>query len=167
MAVENLVGDERTSGAGQAVSYGHAGALKMFAAKHFTVSAGASANSTYSVGVVSLSDRPSMLSMLANADLASTGAPTLDVGLFTVGSATNFTDDDDALNSGIDAATSRRNPGNCLIASSEANGGKQFWEFISGLTENPGGFAEVKITLKDAAANTGGSMYCELLGAHS
>jgi ApbE superfamily uncharacterized protein (UPF0280 family) len=71
MAVENLAGDVRTTGSGQAVSYGHAGALKVLAAKHFTVDAAASAGSTYVVGKVSLTDRISSLSCLYHDDLAS------------------------------------------------------------------------------------------------
>ena len=165
MTVENLSGDVRNAGTGQAVSYGHAGALKVLASRHHTVDASASATSTYSVGVVSLGDRISTQSRIFFDDLASAGSPTFDIGLFAIGDATNFTSDDDALNDGIDAATNSSVAGLTLLKDNAANGGKYFWEIL-GLSSNPGGFAEIKITLKDAAVNVGGDMYCEVIGTH-
>lgn len=166
MAVVNLSGDIRSTGSGTAIHGGEAGTIKQQCAKHFTVGSADSATSTYLVGRVSLSDRCSPLSFLLTDDLASSGSPTFDIGLFPVNG--NFTADDDALNDGINVYSAANSwPGVSVIKDPIANGGKQYWEFISGLTENPGGFADVKITLKDADVNTGGDVYCALFGTNN
>ena len=92
-------------------------------------------------------------------DLASTGAPTLDIGLFAVNG--NVTSDDDALNDGLDAASANATAGISLVKDI-ANYGKRAWEFVSGVTADPGGFLDVKVTLQDAAVNVGGTVTLEL-----
>ena len=86
-------------------------------------------------------------------DLASTGSPTLDIGFAPVNS--NFTKDADAMNDGIDCATAA---GSARMIKDHANYGKQVWEFISGATATTQGFADLIVTVKDAAVNTGGTV---------
>lgn len=116
------------------------------------VTAAAEANSTYWMARLPMNARISALSTAQWDDLASTGAPTLDYGLFAVGS--NFTDDPNALSETHDAATA--NTG-VAIVTDPASIGKFVWE-LAGESTNPGGYADIKVSLVDAAANTGGTI---------
>jgi hypothetical protein len=120
------------------------------------VAAAASADSVYTVARVPTSARIHGLSRVQIDDLASTGSPTLDAGFAPVGA--NFAANDDVLTDGIDAATA----GTYTLIKDIANHGKTVWEFL-GLGEDPGGLADVTITLKDAATNTGGTMSVSLV----
>lgn len=112
-----------------------------------------SATSVYWVARLPSNARIHGLSRIAFDDLASTGSPTLDIGTFGVdGNVT--TDDDDALNDGIDVATAA---GTANVIKDIANYGKKLWEF-AGETTDPGGFIDIKITLKDAAVNAAGTI---------
>lgn len=117
------------------------------------VPADSSANSVFTMARVPMNIRITNLSRLAADDLASTGSPTLDVGLFPVG--TNFTADDDAINDGIDVAAAALT--DTVVVKDPANIGKYVWE-LAGESSDPGGFADIKLTLKDAATNTGGTV---------
>ena len=116
-----------------------------------------SATSTYDFGEIPSSARILGASTAYWDDLASTGAPTLDLGLFA--NDGNITDDDDALNDGLDAATASTGT---KVVKDLANYGKRAWELVSGQTTDPGGVLTVKATLKDAAVNVGGSLTVEL-----
>lgn len=106
-----------------------------------------------------LDARVDMSSRLYWDDLATSGSPTMILGLFPVDG--NFTADDDALNTGLAiSAVSTANGVNAIA--DHANAGKQLWEFISGLTSNPGGFADVKATIKSAATTTSGDITLDL-----
>lgn len=158
MAVENLRGDIR--GTSASVSNGLAQTPRV-CRKHFSMTAAASATSTYYVGRVPANGRPLLSSRIVHDDLASTGSPTLDIGLFAVNS--NVTDDDDALNDGIDVASAASSDeGIPVVKDYAANCGKAFWEFVSGQTTNPGGDLDIYVTLKDADCNTGGDIYVEI-----
>lgn len=91
-------------------------------------------------------------------DLASSGSPTLDIGLRPVGG--NFTADVDALNDGLDAATV--NNVGVPVVKDKANYGKTVWELL-GLSADPQGEAEVYMTLDDADVNVGGTLTMEIL----
>lgn len=121
------------------------------------VAAAASVNSLYTMVRVPTSARISGLSRVAFDDLASTGAPTIDIGFKPVG--TNFTASVTALNDGIDVATAA---GTAPVIKDIANYGKMVWEFL-GLAADPQGFADVTISILDAAANTGGTITMSLL----
>lgn len=121
------------------------------------VAAAAAAGTEYVVCRIPSNARIHGLSEIAFDDLASTGAPTLDIGLKAVNG--NVTTDDDGLNDGIDVATAA---GTAKVVKDAANYGKEAWEFVSGETADPGGFLDVIITLKDAAANTGGTVTATL-----
>lgn len=91
-------------------------------------------------------------------DLASTGAPTLDIGIFPIRTG-DFTSDDDALRADLDVATA--GTGTSLIADI-ANYGKRLWEFINGQTTDPKCDCYIYGTLKDAAVNVGGTVTFEI-----
>tara|TARA_R100001591_G_scaffold114687_1_gene129299 strand:- start:16 stop:498 length:483 start_codon:yes stop_codon:yes gene_type:complete len=155
MAVENLSGTIRGVDATHGV--GEGGTLK---SKTVTVeiSAAASATSTYFQGKLRIPSaaRISGMSKINLDDLASSGSPTLDAGLFAVNS--NITSDDDALNDGIDAASA----GSVSLIKDISNYGKKAYEFVSGQTSDPQGELDVVVTIKDAATNTGGTVTIEL-----
>ncbi|SFI84238.1 hypothetical protein [Albimonas pacifica] len=116
------------------------------------VTAAASATSTYTMGRVASAARIMPLSTLYWDDLASTGAPTLDIG---------FAADPDALNDGLDAATAASSAG-VFKAANIANVGLPAWQ-LAGLSSDPGGFLDVIVTLADADANTGGTLSMVLI----
>lgn len=120
------------------------------------VAAAADAGSVYTAFRVPTNSRIHGLSEIAFDDLASTGSPTLDIGFAPVDA--NFTADDDALNDGIDVASAA---GTARMVKDAANYGKTVWEFL-GLSSDPGGLADVTITIKDAATNTGGTLTATL-----
>lgn len=117
------------------------------------VTAAADANSVYTMMRIPSAARITRLSSIAFDDLASTGSPTLDIGLKAVNF--NITTDPDALNDGINCSSAA---GTALFVKDVANSGKEAWEYVSGVTADPGGFFDVIITLADAAANTGGTI---------
>lgn len=118
--------------------------------------AAASANDTITFGRIPSNARILANSEYANDDLASAGAPTLDIGLFAV--KNNITSDDDALNDGIDLA----NAGSGKVVKDHANYGKRAWEFVNGQTSDPGGEFIVRGTIKDAATNVTGDVTLEI-----
>lgn len=104
---------------------------------------------------VSLNDRIDLTSSIFYDDLATSGAPTLDIGAYAVDS--NFTTDDDAFNDGLTLATAVTWATRAPLIKDTANAGKQVWEYISGATATTGGFADIKGIVRDAATitNTG------------
>jgi hypothetical protein len=92
-------------------------------------------------------------------DLATSGSPTLDLGLASVKS--NITSDPDAINNGLalSAVTTTT-----TIMADPANAGKQAWELVSGQSTDPGGSLDVYATVKDAATTATGTLTVELYG---
>lgn len=117
----------------------------------------ASASDTIDFGRIPSNARILLSSRHYNDDCATTGAPTLDYGLFNVDG--NITDDDDALNNGIDLANAVSDQ---LVLSDIADCGKRAWELVSGQTSDPGGEFIVKGTIKDAATNQTGTVTLDL-----
>ena len=93
-------------------------------------------------------------------DLATSGSPTLDIGLASVGS--NITTDPDALSNGhvITAADITGEPVIDLIA----DFGLPAWDFVNGQTTDPTGQLDVFGTIKDAATNATGTITIEVYG---
>jgi hypothetical protein len=117
------------------------------------VASTASATSVYTMARIPSNARIHGASRLALDDLASAGAPTLDIGLKAVNS--NITTDADALTDGIDAATASAG---ALVVKDHANNGKMAWEYVSGQATDPGGFLDVIVSLLDADVNVGGDV---------
>lgn len=117
-----------------------------------------SATSTYLMAYLPSNARICGHSTIYWDDLASTGSPTLDVGLYNItGSA--ITDDPDALNDGLDCASAA---GSARIIKDISNYGKRVWEFVSGQTSDPKCDLALKVALVDAAVNTGGTVTVEI-----
>lgn len=93
-------------------------------------------------------------------DLATSGSPTLDIGLYAVDN--NVTSDDDALTDGLAiSSVSTANVG-AQVIKDFANAGKQAWEFVNGVTSDPGGFFDVKGIVRDAATNAAGTVTLDM-----
>ncbi len=123
------------------------------------VSANASVASTYWMARIPSNARITNMSVLAFDDLASTGSPTIAVGLYAVGA--NITSDDDCLHSGIDVATAAST--GTRIIEDPATVGLPAWDFVSGQTSDPGGFLDLKLKIEAAATNTGGDVALTLV----
>jgi hypothetical protein len=130
------------------------------------MSAGASATSTYDFGLLP-ADAYLLwtASSFSHDDLASTGSPTLDIGLFDVdGSLTSlsYSSDDDALRADINVYSAA---GSDLRLFTEiANINRPLWQFVSGTTASKPvkGPLRLLVTLKDADCNTGGTLSLEV-----
>jgi hypothetical protein len=94
-----------------------------------------------------------------NDDLATTGSPTLDIGLASVDS--NITSDPDAINNGIalSAATTTT-----TVFSDPANAGLPAWDLVNGQTTDPGGELDVYGSVVDASTTQTGTITVCLLG---
>lgn len=127
--------------------------------------AASDSSSTIDFGNIPSNFRITGASRLYHDDLATSGSPTLDLGLFAVDS--NITSDDDALNDGIVVSavmtTSTQTIG-VPVVKDFANLGKRAWEFVSGQSTDPGGQLKVKGTIRDAATNATGTVTLELWG---
>jgi hypothetical protein len=91
-------------------------------------------------------------------DLATSGSPTLDIGIGPVDG--NVTADPDALNDGLNlssAASSSR------VVKDIANVGKQVWEYVNGQSNDPGGLLDIYVSVKDAATNATGTISAEFM----
>lgn len=121
------------------------------------VTAAASATSTYLMARLPSNARIQPASQVGWDDLASTGAPTFDIGTFNLGGG--IADDDNSLNDGLDAAAA--NTGSPLLAD-VADWGAPLWQ-IAGGSSDPGGWVDIIITLKDAATNTGGTLSASIV----
>lgn len=125
-----------------------------------TVEVGAadSATSTYLMARLPSNARILGQSRIYTDDLASAGAPTLDIGVFNLSGKSVITDDPDALNDGIDAATVT----DTAVIKDIANYGKRLWEHVASQTTDPLGDLDIKVSLVDADVNVGGTMTIEL-----
>ncbi|HKY19574.1 MAG TPA: hypothetical protein VJM31_00020 [Vicinamibacterales bacterium] len=120
------------------------------------VSAAASVSSSYTLGYAPTSARFGGLARLYWDDMATSGSPTLDIGV----GGTSFTFDDDKLNDGLDLATVNTTSGVRLIKDI-ANQHKRLWE-LAGLTSDPGEVWVIKGVIRDAAVIAGGTLSGDL-----
>lgn len=154
MAVENLLATKRNNNA--AAGHGLAGAVRNLCAT-VEVTAAATQASTYNFGDIPNNARILPISKVYWDDLASTGSPTIDIGLFANNG--NITSDDDALRADLDVAASASS---AVLIADIVNYGKKAWEFVNGQTSAPQGNLTVKATIKDADTNTGGTITLDL-----
>lgn len=119
--------------------------------------AASSADDTITFGRIPSNARLVSASRINNDDLATTGSPTLDLGLFGVDS--NITDDDDALNDGIGLNAAGAD---VQVIKDIANIGAPAWSLVSGQSSDPGGEFIVRGTIKDAATNQTGTVTIDL-----
>lgn len=94
-------------------------------------------------------------SLISWDDLASSGSPTLDVGIGPVDS--NMTADADALRNGLDITSA----GTAKLVADHADYGKMLWE-LAGLSEDPSGELDIYFSFVDAATNVTGDVTLEV-----
>lgn len=123
-----------------------------------TVELAASASAdTVTFGRIPSNARILPSSRLYNDDLATSGSPTLDIGLFAVNS--NITDDPDAIGNGFALSTAGSD---VVIISDIANAGLPAWDFVSGQASDPNGEFIVRGTVRDAATTATGTVTLDL-----
>jgi hypothetical protein len=156
MAVENLVavGAESTA---PIPTPGLAGVITGFS-RTVEISASASSTSTYDLGYVPTGAKILGISTYSIDDCDTGSTATLDFGLFAVDS--NVTDDDDAINDGIVLGTAARDQ---PLIKGIADYGRAAWDFVSGVTADPGGALLLRATIKDGNISaTGGTLTVEV-----
>lgn len=149
---------ERKSAALIALGNGDANAVKPLVCATIELAASSSGD-TVRVGRIPSRARILSQGLIYNDDLATSGSPTLDIGLGSVNA--NITNDPDAINNGIalSAATTTT-----TVMADTANSGKYAWEFVSGQSTDPGGELDVYLSVKDAATTAAGTVTVELYG---
>lgn len=122
-----------------------------------------SATSTYRMARLNSNARLLGASRIFWDDLASSGSPTLDVGVTNtvVPTGATITADPDAINDGLDAAASGT-PNVATLIKDPANIGKRLYEFVNGQTTDPKGQLDIIVTLADANVNVGGTITVEI-----
>lgn len=135
--------------------HGDAGVPKIFSSTHEL--AASASGTTIKLGRVQSSARIALSSEVHWDDLASSGSPTLDIGFGSVDS--NITSDPDALNDGLDISAA----GSSRVVKDLTDVGKEAWEFVNGLTEDPGGMLDIYASVADAATNVAGTVTAEIV----
>ena len=160
MAVENLVGSKVLTNLVavppivSGVSF--AGGRHRTFIETVEVSAAASASSTYHLARIPSSAVILATSKLFFDDLASSGSPTVDLGLYNISGATDITDDVDALNDGIDVTSAGSSD---VLKTPVDQSTKRVYELVgSAPTSDPLVTLDLKAAILDAATNTGGTM---------
>lgn len=157
MAVTTNTATKRST-SGQAAGFGEGAGIHHLTA---TVELAASdSSSTITFGDIPANARIMGSSRVYWDDLASSGSPTLDIGLFAVGG--NITSDDDCLNDGLAlSSVSTANVGSQVVKDI-ANFGKRAWEYVNGQTTAVNGLLTVKGTVRDAATTATGTVTLQL-----
>ncbi len=120
-----------------------------------TVGAADSDTSIYTMFQIPSIARLLGISRFHSDDLASAGAPTMDIGF----AGTQITDDPDALSNGHDVTGALSD---VVAISAIEKLGQRAFEFVSGQTTDPGGNLDVIVSLVDADVNVGGDITLEL-----
>lgn len=92
-------------------------------------------------------------------DMATAGAPTMDIGLGSVDGNLVNANDPDALSAGHTLATAAND---VLAITAIADFGNQAWDFVASETVDPGGELEVYGTCLDAVTTAAGTFTIEL-----
>lgn len=119
--------------------------------------AAASSGDTITFGRIPSNARILPLSRIYKDDLATSGSPTLDIGLIAV--KNNITSDPDAINDGISLSATAAWAD---VVKDPANGGLPAWDFVNGQTTDPGGEFIVRGVVKDAATTATGTITLDL-----
>jgi hypothetical protein len=156
MAVENLLSTPMTlRSTGRLADRSATGAPVRSRRATVEVTAAASATSTYDFFVLP-SDAIIRSIKIETNDLASTGSPTVDVGLFHADLANGG--DDNALLDGVDVTSAVNSVTGPPIAAPE----QRAWDYVASQTTDPNRDLTVRATIKDADTNTGGTMTLEI-----
>ena len=149
---------ERKANSGLVPGKGESGNVKALICSTIELAASAS-GVTVKLGRIPANARILPTGLIYNDDLATSGSPTLDIGLGSVNS--NVTSDPDAINNGIALSSATTTT---TVMADAANAGKRAWEFVSGQTTDPGGELDVYVSVKDAATTATGTVTVELYG---
>lgn len=149
---------ERRASPGVTPGKGDAHTVKTLVCATIELAASAS-GTTVKLGRIPTNARILGQGMIYNDDLATSGSPTLDIGLASVDS--NITSDPDALHNGIalSAATTTTQ-----VLADLANSGLPAWDLVAGQTTDPGGELDVYASVKDAATTATGTVTVEIYG---
>lgn len=118
-----------------------------------------SVSSTYLLARLPSNARIMGMSTVSWDDLATTGSPTIDIGVFNQSGKSDITDDPDGLTNGLDVTSA----GSGSIVNDIADYGKPLWDFVDGQTTDPVAVLDVKATLADAAITQAGTITVEIL----
>ena len=149
---------ERRDATGVIPGKGDAHNVKVLVSATIELAASAS-DTTIKFGSIPSNARILPLGFIYNDDLATTGSPTLDIGLGSVDS--NITSDPDAINNGIALSSATTTT---TVLADPANAGLPAWDLVSGVTSDPGGVLDVYGSVKDASTTQAGTISVELLG---
>ena len=157
MATE-FAATERRSHLLSAVSHGGSyNVISLCSTVEVTVATGT--GDTYIFGRIPSNARLLGSSRVYYDDMATAGAPTMDIGLGAVESNLVNADDPDALSAGHTLATAANDS---LAISAIADFGNEAWDFVASETTDPGGELEVYGTCLDAVTTAAGTFTIEL-----
>ncbi len=121
--------------------------------------AAASSADTITFGYIPSNARILPSSRLYNDDLATSGSPTLDIGLGAVDGNLANADDPDAIGNGFALSSAGSD---VVIISDMANAGLPAWDFVASESTNPGGDLKVYGTVVDAATTATGTVTVQI-----
>ena len=141
---------QKRAAANLVVGMGDAYSVKNLTAT-FTCTAALASGSTITFGRIPSNARILGASKIYTDDLATSGSPTLDLGLYAVNG--NITSDDDCIQAGIAISTAT----DAAALGDFVNIGLPAWDLVNGQTSDPGGEFIVRGVVRDAAttATTG------------
>ncbi len=158
MTIYALTATERATVTGSHTGFGGGGVKHRVATAEL---AAAASSSTIAFFKIPSRARIAQASRVYFDDLATSGSPTLDIGLYAVNG--NITSDDDALNDGLAVSSVSTAKAGEFVIKDFANAGKYAWEYVNGQTSDPGGELLVKGVIRDAATTATGTVTLELL----
>lgn len=151
---------ERRASPGVIPGKGDANSLKVLISSTVELADDASVGTTVTFGRIPSNARLSGRSRIYWDDLATTGSPTMDLGLASVDS--NITSDPDALSNGH--GLSSADVEGAIAISGIENHGLPAWDFVNGQSSDPKGELDVYGSIADAATTLTGTITVELLG---
>lgn len=154
----NNTATERRQATGLVPGKGDANSVKVLVSSTIELAASASGQ-TVKLGTIPSNARILAQGFIYNDDLATSGSPTLDIGLGSVDS--NVTSDPDAINNGIALSSATTTT---TVLADPANAGLPAWDLVNGQTSDPGGQLDVYASVKDAATTATGTITVEIYG---
>jgi hypothetical protein len=149
---------ERRASPGIVPGKGDANNVRVLACATIELAASAS-GTTVKIGRIPSNARILPTGLIYNDDLATSGSPTLDIGLASVDS--NITSDPDAINNGLALSTATTTT---TIMADPANAGLPAWDFVNAQTTDPGGELDIYASVVDAATTATGTITVEIYG---
>lgn len=158
MTARTFTATERRNHLLTATSHGGAYGVKALTAT-VAITTATTVGRTIKFGHVPSNARILGISRLYWDDLATSGSPTLDLGLAAVDGNLANADDPNAL---LDAGAISAAASDQLVINDHANFGLPAWDYVASETADPGGELEVYGSLVDAPINAAGDITLEL-----